>query len=181
MEIKINCNPVNEGSPFLWEVELLSETDYLNQTYDQVTEKRAMFTPIFKSNNIDSEVINCLNDNIDGFDQLYQYRFWKVFDTVKEWYDYNISKQISFNKDTSGMIMLPHVDNRVVFGTMIINLQDNGCGTNFPQFEYTMSQYKNKGVFFLNHDITQHEIHHLEPYDRYTFAITFYLKQLTKQ
>ena len=68
--------------------------------------------------------------------------------------------------DRTGFHMGPHIDNRMVVGVMIVNLQDNpeGSGTNFhvdrntPEHWYSGPTRRNTGIFFLNNWNTWHSI-----------------------
>ena len=61
--------------------------------------------------------------------------------------------------------MAPHVDNRFVFGILILNLKNNASSTNFyKRYEeqkapsYTAPTEFGKGVFFLNSENATHSI-----------------------
>lgn len=190
LEIKINHEPISKAEPFAWEVELLTETDHINKiqehldldldTTDYNTRRIVTKDIGFDENNIKLEIISVLEHNFEAFDQLYQFSHWNTLRSVHKWYEYNIHEQVTYNRDAAGFRMGEHVDNRIVFGAMIINLEDNDTkGTSFPYLNYTLSGEKNKGVFFLNHDVTKHEIWHTGRKDRYTLSTVLYLKQLT--
>ena len=186
LEIKINREPISATIPFAWEVELLTETNHIDKiqecsgTTEYNTQRILTEDTGFNENNIKSEIISVLENNFEAFDQLYQFSHWNKLSTVHEWYDYNIREQVTYNRDAPEFNMGEHVDNRVVFGAMIINLEDNDTnGTSFPHLNYTVPGEKNKGVFFLNHDLTKHKITHTGTKDRYTLATLLYLKQLT--
>lgn len=183
MQIKIDHIPLSTNSPFLWEVELLSDMDHLSHEYlvSGYDSKRSMAAYNNRSHNIRDQVVSCLEHNFKSFDTLYQFSHWGSFETVADWYDHNIIEQTTFNKDSPGFNMGIHIDNRVVFGVIILNLEQNGCGTNFPEAGVTMSGDKNKGIFFLNHVLNRHEIIHNGSQDRYTLATLLYLRQLVKK
>ena len=63
-------------------------------------------------------------------------------------------------QDGEGFDMSPHIDNRHVFGVLIINLEDNpeGSGTRFLELGYEGPVLKGTGVFMLNNWNTTHAI-----------------------
>lgn len=74
---------------------------------------------------------------------------------------------VKFLLDKPGFSMEPHEDNRYIVGILIINLQDNPCGTYFKDIDYVAPKEKGKGVFFLNNSNTAHGIEQPGPEDRY--------------
>ena len=63
-------------------------------------------------------------------------------------------------EDNPGFDMAPHIDNRGVFGVLIINLINNpiGSGTRFIDMNYEGPVEKHTGVFMLNNWNTRHAI-----------------------
>jgi hypothetical protein len=63
-------------------------------------------------------------------------------------------------EDGPGFDMAPHIDNRGVFGVLLINLIDNpvGSGTHFVDINYNGPVKKHTGVFMLNNWNTRHSI-----------------------
>ena len=75
-------------------------------------------------------------------------------------------RSIQIIHDRTGFKMAPHIDNRMVIGVLLINLQDNpeGSGTTFHKDPGSISPWhqgptsKCTGVFFLNNWNTWHSI-----------------------
>ena len=70
--------------------------------------------------------------------------------------------------DKPGFNMPPHIDNRIVLGVLIMNLQDNpeNSGTYYEQLDYRAPTQKGTGTFMLNHINTLHSINQPGPTDR---------------
>lgn len=86
-------------------------------------------------------------------------------------------------KDKEGFKMSPHIDNRFIFGVLIINLQDNPIrsGTYFTDLEYGGPTQKGTGIFMLNNWNTRHSISNLGPGTRTVGYQTIHIRQINGQ
>jgi hypothetical protein len=80
--------------------------------------------------------------------------------------------------DRSGLNIGPHLDNRNMFGIMILNIVDNppNTGTEFSKDEngnvlYTSPTQKKAGCFFINTHETWHSIKNMSDKNRYILYI----------
>ena len=100
------------------------------------------------------------------FDRLYQFSISPL------------TEHIAITCDKPGLNMGSHLDNRNMFGIMILNMIDNpeGTGTEFSrtyngEVLYTSPTKKNSGVFFMNTHETWHAIKNMSTSNRYIFYI----------
>lgn len=179
MEIKIH-RPISSVAPTAWTAELNTDLKHLNYHYRCVDydDRRFITDNLSFKHNIKSQVVACIEKYSFAFEEMYMFSHWNVFDSIGEWYDHHIVEQITFNKDKPGFNMDPHLDNRCVFGVIIINLEENETGTYFPKLNYQDAGIKNRGIFFFNHNLNRHAIDHSGTKDRYTMQILLYLKHL---
>jgi hypothetical protein len=184
MKLRIKPTPINEQIPFAWPVEIIIPPEYDPADlelphYSTSAEHLRSIATIQCKHNLRTEIVRCLTNNSEVFEQLYQFSFWKQFDTIAEWYDHHIIEKITVVEDKPGYYMDQHVDNRVVFGAIICNLQPNPPGTKFQQLNYQLPGTKDQGVFYLNHDVNQHSITMTGNKFRVTLQILLCLKQLS--
>ena len=83
-------------------------------------------------------------------------------------------------QDKEGFKMSPHIDNRFIFGVLIINLQDNpaGSGTKFIDMDWEGPTEKGTGVFMLNNWNTRHSITNLGPGTRTIGYQTIHIRSI---
>ena len=166
----MNLDLIHNEFP-IWEVTdwLLPDVDYSKSTskdYDQSSKH-------YKSSNLRQQlnaelnmyeqgviIQNMLRDsNLLVLDQM-----WKGHLKRLCWPEGYVSLLL----DRPNFKMDNHIDNRYVLGVLIINLQDNpkGSGTHFPMLNYSGPIKRGTGVFFLNHNNTEHSINQPGPEDR---------------
>lgn len=143
-------------------------------SYDDVYQKRE----ILSENMVGDEFTSIRNEIV------------KLLETLENSCDYNIEidwpintwykpEDFTFNimKDYPGFSMGPHLDNRNIKWTLIINLEDNPTSTEFqlPSKNISGPSKRGSGVFYFNH----HELYHSisVPGIRY---IIFYMNMITK-
>ena len=88
------------------------------------------------------------------------------------------TEHITIICDKPGFIMGSHLDNRNMFGILILNVIDNpvGTGTVFARSYngealYTAPTKKNSGVFFMNTHETWHSVANMSNSNRYILYI----------
>ena len=165
--------PVWEVSDFdLPETELTSIKTY-NQNYEsETTHLRQQCKPDNRLHNAFSTVWNghtkmlekFIRKDISNIEEVRQ--MW--MNTLSNFTYPPFSVSGEFIQDEEGFDMAPHVDNRGVFGVLIINLKDNPLlsGTHFTTMKWMGPTKKDTGVFMLNNWNTQHGINNPGPGNR---------------
>ena len=101
-----------------------------------------------------------------------------MYDFVKD----NILMAKTIFMDTPGWELRPHFDNRLTFGNLILNLDDNPISTKFHDYRnnekiiYESLTEKGTGTLFLNHENGMHSYMNSTTQNRYVLVITMVLK-----
>lgn len=104
------------------------------------------------------------------------YSFWSVWmEKINNFCIRTSAENLTIIKDVPGSHMGYHLDNRAMFGVLIINVIDNppGVSTTFSrtyngEILYQAPTKKGSGVFFLNTHEMWHKIENFSSHDRYT-------------
>lgn len=110
--------------------------------------------------NIDSlvKLINFNSGTVAQFNRLYPYR---DYPTLKEFLQSYTSIGGMICYDKKGFKLVKHVDNRLVMGSFVINIEDNEDSTEFwynGECYHKSPTEMGKGVFFFNTEETLHSI-----------------------
>ena len=195
MKIKINKNKVYKDFP-IWEVNLMN-FDY--STLDNL-EWESINTNLYESKtrsiiNIpeDNTVNNNLLSELDelfsessNFNKLYQnYPYDKEkYKLPSDYFKKYLGIGFSLIKDNTTFNLQPHVDNRFVFGNILINLNNNIDSTFFyknyqdKEVVYKAPQNRGEGVFFINSEETFHSIDITQTDTRYMMFVQLLLNIL---
>lgn len=165
--------PVWEVSEFdLPEIELTSIKTYDQQYESETTHLRQHCKPDSISHNAFCTV---WNDHTKFLEKFIRKEMNDVEEVRQMWMNTlsnfrypSFSQSGEFIKDEEDFDMAPHVDNRGVFGVLIINLKDNPLisGTHFTTMKWMGPTKKHTGVFMLNNWNTQHGINNPGPGSR---------------
>jgi hypothetical protein len=107
-----------------------------------------------------------------------QKKYGSMYDFVKD--NTFIAKTIFM--DTPGWNLPPHFDNRLTFGNLIINLDNNPVSTKFHDYRYNNEliyespKEKGTGTLFLNHENGLHSYINDTNQNRYVMVVTMILK-----
>ena len=175
MKIEFNKTKALEKHP-IWEVDLVdfdySTLDNLEWKNDYNNLNESKTRSIIKLPE-DSIVNNHLLEELDdlfsepsNLIKLYQnYPYDKEkYKLPSDYFKKYLGIGFSLIRDNTTFELVPHVDNRFVFGNILINLSDNIDSTffyrNFQDKEviYKAPNKKGKGVFFINSEETFHSI-----------------------
>jgi hypothetical protein len=162
--------------------------------YKQIKDKsRNIFNNINDQPELESLMNSLQDENLYKIiDELYESnkfwfgRSWKVnknkyntmYDFVKN--NTDIAKYIFM--DTPGVVMNTHFDDRITFGTFILNLNDNSKSTKFHDYRnnnkiiYEAPKEKGTGVFFLNNENSLHSYIHNGNENRYAMILNVIMK-----
>ena len=205
---KINPKPIIPYVP-LWEFEMtdLPEDDFLKsdtlwKSNDFKSETGGLYQEStrlkhYKSQNTDEEiqmsklfdrlnqqnVVDIISNLFDENEEL----FYKEYPYIKTKYKSNkefitsfIMTNIFAVKDKPTFSLVPHVDNRFMFGNFIYNLVDNKTSTKIyglnNEVTYEAPKEKGKGIFFLNTERTIHNYENNTNEDRYAVICNILLK-----
>jgi len=101
-----------------------------------------------------------------------------MYDFVKD----NLLMAKNIFMDTPGWNLPPHFDNRLTFGNLIVNLDDNPISTKFHDYRnckkiiYESLIEKRTGTLFLNHENGMHSYINSTTQNRYVMVVTMMLK-----
>ena len=192
MKIYINTNKVYKNYP-IWEVDL---TDFDYSTLDNL-EWKSMNTNLYESerrsmirlpenykinNHLFKELDNLFSEpsNLQKLYQNYPYDKEK-YKSPSDYLKTYLTIGFTLIRDNTTFSLESHVDNRFVFGNILINLNDNIDSTFFyknhqdREVIYKAPKKKGKGVFFLNSEETFHSIKVTQTDTRYMMFAQFFL------
>ena len=192
MKIYINTNKVYKNYP-IWEVDL---TDFDYSTLDSL-EWKSMNTNLYESetrsmirlpenykinNHLFKELDNLFSEpsNLQKLYQNYPYDKEK-YKLPSDYLKTYLTIGFTLIRDNTTFNLESHVDNRFVFGNILINLNDNIDSTFFyknhqdREVIYKAPKNKGKGVFFLNSEETFHSIKVTQTDTRYMMFAQFFL------
>ena len=126
-----------------------------------------------------------LLDKMVNHDKHTQEKFLRLWpfrsaDTHLEWFNQSLNGGGGINFDMKGFSLHKHVDNRFIFGNIIINLEDNEDNTTFwnsngQEMTYKASGEKGMGTLFINCEHTLHQIEVLFEERRVTYNLPMIL------
>lgn len=133
----------------------------------------------FNTQNVVDIVSNLFDENEELFYKEYPYIKTK-YKSNKEFIEQFIITNAFAVKDKPTFSLVPHVDNRFMFGNIIFNLTNNKTSTKFHELNndviFEASQQKGHGIFFLNTDRTIHSYMNNTDEDRYAVICNILLK-----
>jgi hypothetical protein len=125
-------------------------------------------------------------------DELYESnKFWfgmswtfnrDKYPTMYDFVKNNLIMAKTIFMDTPGWDLPPHFDNRLTFGNLIVNLDDNPISTKFHDYRndgkliYESPKEKGTGTLFLNHENGLHSYINDTNQNRYVMVVTMILK-----
>jgi hypothetical protein len=131
--------------------------------------------------NVVDMVSNLFDENEELFYKEYPYKKTK-YKSNKEFIESFITCTTFAVKDKPTFTLVPHVDNRFMFGNIIFNLTDNKTSTKFHGFDnnviFEAPKQKGKGIIFLNSERTMHSYINNTDEDRYSVICNIQLKVL---
>ena len=137
-------------------------------------------------NSLSDENLYKIIDELYESNEFWFSRSWKVnknkyssmYDFVKN--NTYIAKYIFM--DSPGFILNTHFDDRITFGTFILNLNDNPKSTKFHDYRnnnkiiYEAPKEKGTGIFFLNNENSLHSYIHNGNENRYAMILNVIMK-----
>lgn len=183
--------PMGHSMP-VWEIEDFPMPD-INiedcvelEALDQRNERlRKTNKRISLSYNFTEDMKHIWSNNIQVFNDYMKTKGYSDYSMEYIWFDRLLKSNVSplvehiyMLCDKPGWDMGMHLDNRNIFGVLILNLVDNppGTGTQFARYHdsdivYSGLTKKSSGVFFMNTSETWHAIKNMSDKNRYIMYI----------